>query len=133
MGWKSHSFRAQNFSRYRLDDFQKKGIHLQRQRTWRVSADPQFAQKAADVIDLYLDPPQNAIALSIDDQSSIQALVRTSGYVLTSSNSIVRGVKSTYTRHGAVNLFAALEVTTGAAHSMITEREMRIEFLDFMD
>jgi hypothetical protein len=68
------------------------GIHLQRQRTWCVSTDPQIAQKAADIIGLYLEPPKKAIVLSLDEKTSIQGLERPSGYVLTKSQEIVRGV-----------------------------------------
>ncbi len=54
----------------------KHGIHLQRRRSWCVSTDPQFAQKAADVVALYLDPPENAVVLSVDEKPAIQALER---------------------------------------------------------
>ena len=111
----------------------KEGIHLQRQQTWCVSTDPQFAEKAADVVGLYLDPPKNAIVLSVDEKTSIQALERPSGYVRTKSGEVVRGIKSTYVRHGVVNLFSALEVATGLVHSNIFERKRRVEFLEFMD
>jgi transposase len=85
------------------------GIQLRRHRSWCVSTDPQFAAKAADIIGLYLNPPENALVLSVDEKPSIQALERATGYVLTSSGKIVQGLKSTYKRHGTVNLFAALE------------------------
>ena len=91
----------------------KEGIQLRRHRSWCVSTDPQFAAKAADIIGLYLNPPENALVLSVDEKPSIQALERTSGYVRTSSGKLVQGLKSTYKRHGTVNLFAALEVATG--------------------
>ncbi len=52
----------------------KEGIQLQRHRSWCVSTDPEFAAKAADVIGLYLNPPQNALVLSVDEKPSIQAL-----------------------------------------------------------
>ncbi len=83
------------------------GIQLRRHRSWCVSSDPQFAAKAADIIGLYLNPPENALVLSVDEKPSIQALERATGYVLTSSGKIVQGLKSTYKRHGTVNLFAA--------------------------
>ena len=50
---------------------QKHGIHLQRQRSWCVSTDPQFAQKAADIVGLYLDPPENAVVISVDEKPAI--------------------------------------------------------------
>jgi transposase len=85
----------------------QEGIQLRRHRSWCVSTDPQFAAKAADIIGLYLNPPENALVLSVDEKPSIQALERATGYVQTSSGKIVQGLKSTYKRHGTVNLFAA--------------------------
>jgi transposase len=111
----------------------KEGISLQRQRSWCVSTDPEFAPKAADIVGLYLNPPENALVISVDEKPSIQALERRTGYVQTDSGKIVRGYKSTYKRHGTLNLFAALEVATGAIHTEMTKQKRRIEFLAFMD
>jgi len=111
----------------------KEGICLSRQRSWCVSTDPEFSAKAADIVGLYLNPPENALVVSIDEKPSIQALERASGYVETDNGKIVRGFKSTYKRHGTLNLFAALEVATGAVHTQTTEKKRRIEFLEFMD
>jgi len=109
------------------------GICLQRQRSWCVSTDPEFTVKAADVIGLYLNPPEMAIVISVDEKPSIQALQRSTGYVETSSGKIVRGLKSTYKRNGTLNLFAALHVTTGAVTTKTTERKCRVDFIEFMD
>ena len=111
----------------------KEGIQLQRHRSWCVSTDPEFAAKAADVIALYLNPPQNALVLSVDEKPSIQALERARGYVHTSSGKIVQGMKSTYKRHGTVNLFAALEVATGVIRGKTTQTKKRADFQAFMD
>lgn len=111
----------------------KEGICLQRQRSWCVSTDKEFAAKAADVVGLYLNPPENALVISVDEKPSIQALERASGYVETDSGKIVRGFKSTYKRHGTLNLFAALQVATGQVTSRITETKRREDFLGFMD
>jgi transposase len=111
----------------------KEGICLSRQRSWCVSTDPEFAAKAADIIGLYLNPPENALVVSVDEKPSIQALERSTGYVETDSGKIVRGFKSTYRRHGILNLFAALEVATGAIHTQATKLKRRVEFLEFMD
>lgn len=111
----------------------KEGICLARQRSWCVSTDPEFAPKAADIIGLYLAPPQNALVISVDEKPGIQALERPTGYVCTSSSKIVRGLKSTYKRHGTLNLFAALNVATGDIHTQTTELKRRVEFLAFMD
>lgn len=91
----------------------QEGICLQRQRSWCVSTDKEFAAKAADIVGLYLNPPENALVISVDEKPSIQALERATGYVETDNRKIVRGCKSTYKRHGTLNLFAALQVATG--------------------
>src|SRR4029077_13507000 len=111
----------------------KHDICLQRRRSWCISTDPEFGPKAADVVGLYLNPPENALVLSVDEKPSIQALERATGYVETDNGKIVRGFKSTYRRHGTLNLFAALEVATGAIHTQTTEKKRRVEFLEFMD
>ncbi len=111
----------------------KEGICLQRQRSWCVSTDKEFAAKAADIVGLYLDPPTNALVICVDEKPSIQALERATGYVQTDSGQIVRGLKSTYKRHGTVNLFAALQVGTGQVQTALTELKRREEFLAFMD
>jgi transposase len=111
----------------------QQGICLQRQRSWCVSTDKEFAAKAADIVGLYLDPPEKAIVLSVDEKPSIQALERKTGYVETDNGKIVRAYKSTYKRHGTLNLFAALRVTTGEVKTAFTQRKRREEFLQFMD
>ncbi len=111
----------------------KEVICLQRQRSWCVSTGPYFASKAADIIGLYLDHPINALILSIDGKPSMQALERTTGYVLTDSGKVARGFKSTYKRHGTLNLFAALDVTKGVVAAKTTEQKKRVDFLAFMD
>jgi transposase len=112
---------------------QKDGIHLQRSRSWCVSTDPQFAAKAADIVGLYLAPPQRALVLSVDEKPSIQALSRATGYVRTSSGKIARGLKSTYRRNGTLNLFAALDVATGKVSNKTTATKTRADFQAFMD
>ena len=111
----------------------KEGICLQRQRSWCVSTDKQFAAKAADIIALYLNPPEKALVISVDEKPSIQALERATGYVETDNGKIVRGCKSTYKRHGTLNLFAALQVATGEIKTSKTTLKRRAEFLQFMD
>lgn len=111
----------------------KEGIYLQRLRTWCVSTDPEFAPKAAEVIGLYLNPPLNALVLSVDEKPSIQAIQRPSGYVETDSGAVVRAMKSTYKRHGTLNLFAALEIASGYVHAQATEQKKREDFRQFLD
>ena len=111
----------------------REGIYLQRVRSWCVSTDPEFAPKAAEIVGLYLDPPMNALILSVDEKPSIQAIERPSGYVVTDNGDVVRALKSTYKRHGTLNLFAALEVGTGHVHAKTTDLKKRKDFLDFLD
>jgi transposase len=111
----------------------KEGICLQRQRSWCVSTDKEFAAKAADIVGLYLDPPEKALVISVDEKPSIQALERATGYVETDNGKLVRGFKSTYKRHGTLNLFAALHVATGQIQTSTTTLKRREEFLQFMD
>lgn len=109
------------------------GIQLQRRRSWCVSTDKQFAAKSADVIGLYLNPPQNALVLCVDEKPSIQVLERSRGYVETSSGKIVQGLRSTYKRHGTLNLFAALNVATGVVKSKTTDEKKRKDFQTFLE
>jgi transposase len=111
----------------------QEGICLQRQRSWCVSTDKEFAAKAADIVGLYLNPPEKALVISVDEKPSIQALERKTGYVETDNGKIVRAYKSTYKRHGTLNLFAALKVATGEVKTAITQLKKREQFLQFMD
>jgi hypothetical protein len=83
-----------------------------------------FAAKAADIVGLYLDPPEKALVLSVDEKPSIQAAERPSGYVMTKNHQIVRGIKSACKRHGTINLFAALEIAAGAVKSNVLPRRI---------
>jgi len=100
----------------------KEGIQLARQRTWCVSADPEFTAKAAEIVGLYLNPPENAVVICVDENPSMQALSRTTGYVKTRNGKTMRAIKSTYRRNGTQNLFAALEVATGVIHGKTTNK-----------
>jgi hypothetical protein len=73
------------------------------------------------------------MVLSVDEKPSIQAMERASGYVETDSGKVVRGLKSTYKRHGTLNLFAALEVGTGQVKTKFTEYRKREDFRGFLD
>jgi len=113
--------------------FRRHGIHLQRRRSWCVSTDPEFAAKAADIVGLYLAPPENALVISVDEKPSIQALERAQGYLHFSDGQTFRGFSDRYKRHGTTTLFAALEVATGLVTTGHYKRRRRIEFLDFMN
>jgi len=111
----------------------KHGIHLQRRRSWCISTDPQFAQKAADVVGLYLYPPENAVVLCVDEKPAIQALERAQGWLRLPNGEALREFGHEYKRHGTTTLFAALEVATGLAHTSHYPHRRRREFLDFMN
>ena len=111
----------------------KEGICLSRLRTWCVSTDPEFTQKAADIVGLYLNPPENALIVSVDEKPSIQALSRTTGYVISGDRKVIRGMKSTYRRNGTLNLFAALKIAMGQVYAKPTKTKKRVDFLAFMD
>jgi transposase len=113
--------------------FRKHGIHLQRRRSWCLSTDPEFAAKAADIVALYLAPPEKALVISVDEKPSIQALERAQGYLRFSDGQTCSGFSDRYKRNGTTTLFGALEVATGMVRTGHYKRRRRIEFLDFMN
>lgn len=111
----------------------KHGISLQRRRSWCVSTDPEFAAKAADVVGLYLSPPEHALVLSIDEKPSIQALERAQGWIRLPDGHAMNGFSHCYKRHGTTTLFAALDIVTGQVKTGHYNRRRRREFLDFLN
>lgn len=111
----------------------KHGIHLQRRHSWCISTDPQFAEKAADIVGLYLSPPENAVVISVDEKPAIQALERAQGYLKLPNGKAITGYNHEYRRHGTTTLFAALNITTGYVKAGHYNRRRRREFLDFMN
>jgi transposase len=109
------------------------GIQLQRRRSWCESTDPEFAEKAADVIGVYLNPPENAVVLCVDEKPHIQALERAQGYLTFPDGKTMSGFSHEYRRHGTSTLFAALEVATGQVQAKHAKRRRRRDFLDFMN
>jgi len=109
------------------------GIQLERRRSWCISTDPQFAEKAADIVGLYLNPPENAVVLSVDEKPGIQALERAQGYLRLPNGRAITGFSHEYERHGTTTLFAALEVAKGLVITGHYQRHRRVEFLDFMN
>lgn len=109
------------------------GIHLQRRHSWCISTDPEFTQKAADIVGLYLDPPKGAVVISVDEKPAIQALERAQGWLRLPDGQALRGFNHEYKRHGTTTLFAALEVATGMVRVGHYRRRRRREFLDFMN
>lgn len=112
---------------------QKHGIQLQRRRSWCISNDPEFATKAAEIVALYLDPPEHAVVLAVDEKPHIQALERAQGYLRLPNGRAVRGQSHEYKRHGTTTLFASLNVLTGSVHGKHARRRRRREFLAFMN
>jgi transposase len=108
-------------------------ISLARRRSWCLSTDPAFAQKAADIVGLYLQPPENAVLLSVDEKPHIQALERAQGWLKLPNGRALTGFNHEYKRHGTTTLFAALEVATGLVKAGHYRRRRRVEFLDFMN
>ncbi len=111
----------------------RQGISLRRRRSWCISTDPEFARKAADVVGLYLDPPENAVVLAVDEKPSIQALERAQGWLRLPNGKALTGFSHGYKRHGTTTLFAALQVATGWITADHYQRRRRREFLDFMN
>ena len=97
------------------------------------STDPAFAQKAADIVALYLQPPENAVVLSVDEKPHIQALERAQGWLKLPNGKALTGFNHEYKRHGTTTLFAALEVATGLVKAGHYRRRRRVEFLHFMN
>jgi len=100
-------------------------------RTYKVSRDPAFAAKVSDVVGLYLNPPEHAIVLSVDEKTSIQALERTQPPLPMRSGRAVRHTHD-YRRHGVLDLFAALEVATGQVTHAFSATHTAADFLRFM-
>jgi transposase len=108
-------------------------IDLVVRKSWCESNDPNFTAKAADVVGLYVAPPEKAIVLCVDEKPSIQALERAQGYLKLPNGRALTGQSHDYKRHGTTTLFAALEVATGKIIATHSKRRRRVEFLDFMD
>lgn len=99
--------------------------------TFKLSKDPQFAEKVADVVGLYLDPPAGAVVLSVDEKTSIQALDRTQPLLPIDFDKTEKRTHD-YVRHGTTNLFAALDVGTGQVIGECKPTRNGNDFLAFM-
>lgn len=103
--------------------------HLQR--TYKVSRDPEFVEKVEDVVGLYLNPPENALVMSMDEKTQVQALERTQLPLPLRKGRAVRHTHD-YKRHGVVDLYAALNIATGEVTHKCTESHTAADFLSFM-
>ena len=107
------------------------GIQPHRLRRYMVSDDPQFEEKAADVIGLYLNPPEHAAVFAVDEKSAIQALDRLDPVLPLSPGRAERhGFE--YYRHGTLSLYAALNTRTGQVQGQTTPRHTSTEFVGFL-
>ena len=102
-----------------------------RRETFKFSTDPQLEAKVRDVVGLYLDPPEKAIVLCVDEKSQIQALNRTAP-ILPVRPGLPERATHDYRRNGTTTLFAALEVATGRVTDQCYDRHGKAEFLDFL-
>ena len=111
--------------------WRENGLKPQRQGTFKVSRDPAFAEKVADVVGLYLCPPGGAVVLSLDEKTQIQALDRTQP-LLPIEFDMTEKRTHDYRRHGTTNLFAALNVGTGEVFGECTPTRNGANFLAFL-
>lgn len=107
------------------------GLQPHRSKSFKLSTDPFFMEKVRDVVGLYLNPPDKALVLSVDEKSQIQALERTQP-VLPMGLGYVEGVTHDYYRHGTTTLFAALNVLDGSVITQCKARHRHQEFLEFL-
>jgi transposase len=103
-----------------------------RRETFKLSTDPFFVEKVRDVVGLYLNPPERAIVLSVDEKSQVQALDRTQPILPLMSGQAERGTPD-YVRNGTTSLFAALNVATGQVIGKCYRRHRQQEFLRFLE
>ena len=107
------------------------GLQPHRQETWKLSKDPQFIDKVRDVVGLYLDPPERAVVLCVDEKSQIQALDRTAP-ILPMLPGTPRRATHDYKRSGTSSLYAALDLSTGKVIGSLHSRHRAIEFKKFL-
>ncbi|MBW6455889.1 MAG: IS630 family transposase [Trueperaceae bacterium] len=111
--------------------WREKNLKPHRVETFKYSSDPQLVEKVIDVVGLYLDPPERAIVLSVDEKTQVQALDRTQP-MLPLRPGLPERRTHDYQRHGTVNLFAALDVATGRVTHEMRERHTGADFLAFL-
>ena len=103
-----------------------------RQESFKLSRDPLFIDKVRDIVGLYLDPPERALVLCVDEKSQIQALERTAPLLPMRPGQAERRAHD-YLRHGTTSLFAALDTKTGKVISQLQRRHRSLEFRKFLD
>ncbi len=108
------------------------GLQPHRIRTFTFSPDPNFEAKFLDIVGLYLNPPENALVLCVDEKTGIQALDRTQPLLPLRAKK-PRSWTNEYARHGTQSLLAALEIATGRVLAHVKQRRTSVNFLSFMD
>ena len=108
------------------------GLQPHRTKTFKLSKDPQFIDKVGDVVGLYLNPPERAIVLCIDEKSQVQALDRSQPLLPLTCNSPERHTHD-YARNGTTSLYSALNVATGEVIGKCSRRHRASDFLRFMN
>jgi transposase len=103
-----------------------------RSETFKLSRDPLFIEKVRDIVGLYLDPPDRALVLCVDEKSQIQALDRTAPLLPMRPGQIERRTHD-YARHGTTSLFAALDTKSGELIGQTQRRHRSVEFRNFLD
>jgi len=107
------------------------GLQPHRQQTWKLSKDPQFIEKVHDICGLYLNPPERAVVLAVDEKSQIQALDRTAPTLPMLPGTPERATHD-YERNGTTSLYAALNVQSGEVIGSLHQRHRAVEFLKFL-
>ena len=107
------------------------GLQPHRSESWKLSKDPQFIEKVRDVVGLYLNPPERAVVLCVDEKSQIQALDRTAP-ILPMLPGVPERATHDYKRSGTSSLYAALDIATGKVIGALHSRHRAIEFKQFL-
>ena len=107
------------------------GLQPHRSETFKLSSDPLFVEKVRDIVGLYLDPPERALVLCVDEKSQIQALDRSRPLLPLRPGQVERRTHD-YMRHGTTTLFAALDIATGEIIGQCFPRHRSREFLKFL-
>ncbi len=124
--------KAANITNWQVQQIWKAAdLKPHRLKTFKISNDPHFADKVIDVVGLYMNPPDNAVILSVDEKTQIQALDRTQPMLPLKPGQIERRTHD-YKRNGTTNLYAAFDVLTGNVIGRTTKRHRAKEFLDFL-
>jgi transposase len=107
------------------------GLAPHKQDSWKLSKDPLFVEKVRDVVGLYLNPPEHAVVLCVDEKTQIQALNRTAPVFPMLPGTPARATHD-YVRHGTSSLYAALDLATGKVIGSLHSRHRAQEFLAFL-